>query len=285
MNDTFSFKRLLLLIKKHWHENRKLHWLGLLASTGVLVAFYLFVIVTHSYRVLDIESQAMYFFISLTLVFIIYSLVFFNVLNKKEKATAYLLIPASHAEKLLCGIFYCTIVLSFVWFGIFCLVNTSMVDLFNKIAAANMEKYRDMFADKKFIPRETDNLFVFKEMYFNALSICYSLQAGALLGSFYFERYTLVKTIATTIAVWLLLVVIQSVVLQGIIPTNFYLFEMGVYKTNNYSMDSQGRDIYTPSKYIFLSDSLKNVSSLLLRYSIWPLLTLATYFRLQEKEI
>jgi hypothetical protein len=285
MNDTFSFKRLLMLVQKHWHENKKLHWLGLLASTGVLLAFYLFVIVTHSYRVLTIEDQALYFFISLVLVFIIYSLVFFNVLNKKEKATPYLLIPASHLEKLLCGIFYCTIVLSIVWFGVFSLVNTSMVGLFNKIASSNMEKYMDMFINKKFIPRETDTFFLFKDMYLNALSISFSLQAGALLGSFYFQKYTLVKTIATTVGVWLLLVVIQSIILQGTMPTKFYLFEMGVYKTSSWSMDAEGKDIYTPSKYIFLSGSLKAISTVLLYYAIWPMLTLATYFRLKEKEI
>ncbi len=285
MNDTLSTTRLLMLIKKHWDENKRLHWLGLLAAMGVLFAFYLFLIITSSYRALDADGQAMCFFVSLAIVFVIYSLSFFNVLNKKDKATAYLLIPASQLEKLLCGVFYCTILLGILWLGVFYLVNTSMIGLLNKLAVNDMEKYKSMFVDKKFIPKETANLFAFKGSFVFAMSICCSLQAGALIGSFYFERYTLVKTIATTIGVWLLFVVIQSVILQGAMPTKFYLFEMGVYKTSNWSMDAEGRDVYQPSKYIFLSSTLTSISRFLLYYSIWPLLTLATYFRLKEKEI
>jgi len=285
MNDTFSTTRLFMLIKKHWDENRKLHWLALLASAGVLLAFYLLMLVLVKNGTYDMDDQAIYFYVSLAIVFVIYSLSFFNVLNKKDKATSYLLVPASQLEKLICAVFYCTILLTIVWLGIFYLVNTSMVGLLNKIASTDMEGHKDMFVDKKFVPRETVNLFTYKGMFVPAMSICYSLQAGALLGSFYYERYSLVKTIATTIAVWLLFVVIQSVVLQGTMPTKFYLFETGVYKTSNWITDAQGRDVYTPSKYIFLSSTLKNVTNFLLYYSLWPLLTLTTYFRLKEKEI
>ncbi len=114
MNQFFNFKRFMLLVSKHWAENKKRYGLSLIAYMGIITAWFVFNI-TVADSLIDRDTQNGTFFVTLFFIGTFYASNYFKDLSSKAKGRLFLLVPASAFEKLLCGVLF-TVVVLFVAF-------------------------------------------------------------------------------------------------------------------------------------------------------------------------
>src|SRR5689334_11586661 len=134
MNQAFSFSRWLLLVEKHWSENRKKYLLALVAITGILLIWFLFNIVMEAYRPMDAGIQIGTYFGGLFIVGCLYASTLFSDLSSKSKGINYLSLPASQLEKTLCALFYGVVVFFIAYTVIFYMADIIMVKVSNQVS-------------------------------------------------------------------------------------------------------------------------------------------------------
>jgi cation transport ATPase len=115
MNQKFSFRRWRLLVAKHGAENKNRYLISLIALTGLLYMWFVFVMKTDQHHPLAPGLQEITFYFSLFLVGPFYATQFFKEIHSRTKGINYLMLPASSLEKLLCGLFY-TLFIFFIAF-------------------------------------------------------------------------------------------------------------------------------------------------------------------------
>src|SRR5687767_8437277 len=110
MTSSFSIQRVFLLIQKQWIENSRFYILALLAMLGIialLVAIFFLQIPGLRYSE---EALFQVYFYGLFIFGALLASLSFSPLSQKENGLNWLSLPASHAEKLTCTIFYTTVV-------------------------------------------------------------------------------------------------------------------------------------------------------------------------------
>lgn len=98
-----SFKRLGLLIKKQFIENRKFYLFGALAMMGVMGFIFIFSVYVGS---LNMGKQGIFLGIGMVTFGCLFTLTLFSKLDKKEQRIQMLMLPSTALEKLLGGIIY-----------------------------------------------------------------------------------------------------------------------------------------------------------------------------------
>lgn len=258
MDNTFNFSRLWLLIKKQWFDNAKLYLLSLLAMLGLLtVVFILWASFQGGYR-FDEEDTYVIFSIFLFSIGPVFASTTFNALGDKAKATYWLTIPATHLEKLLCGIFYSLIVFTLVYvLGFFIIQRATFffVQLNPKNEIVWMKKTAEMFKV----------IFLF----------FIAIQSLFIVGSVYFERFSFIKTLLAA----LLISFVFTFTVQFLIH-NFFPDGIGMRGLTTVSLYGENE-----TKIYRLAPWIEKVLNLMLQYIWAPVLLVAAYFRLKEKEI
>lgn len=247
MNQFFSFERFRLQVLKHWADNQKRYMLALLASTGLLFAWFVLNFFWLQDDIKDVQ-QGTYFFV-LFAGGAIYTSQYFSHLASKTKASNLLLLPASTFEKLLCAIFY-TVVL-------FYLVITASFYIADALAVTVTNALGDGREKVPLINTfSIDFLHFYSGHKLNFLLFFLAIQALFLLGSVYFRKYNLIKTVISCFIIWLLGMGLLYTIHELITPI----------------------DIDEPMR--------QNTVRLLivLAYAFAPLLWLVTYFRLKSKQ-
>lgn len=263
MQNTFSFSRLWLLIKKQWFDNNKLYSLSALALTGILVIIFTIWWLANKYDYRFHERGTnIIFLIVLFASGLIFSSTTFGMLGDKAKGTYWLSVPATTLEKLACGFFYAFIVFPVFYFAAFWLVKHSTF-LLIQLNPKNELAYTD--------PNDVFGKVVMPSL----LYTFFSLQALFMLGSVYFERFSFIKTVLTGVLIAFVFVMFVQVLSNNLLPEHFGFrgfTEFRVYEDNKpkiYSIPAWISKVIMPlAKYIWV-----------------PVLLTATYFRLKEKEI
>jgi hypothetical protein len=184
MNQVFSFNRFSLLVLKHWADNKKRYVLSVIAFIGLLIAWFVFSILTDMSAPMSKEIQHITFFFSLFVVGTFYASQYFRDLGSRPKGINFLLVPASAFEKILCSLLYTVVFFFIVFVATFYLADTLMVSI------------ADSFIATKDVPGERGVLNVFaasslpfeRNQTINILLIFFTIQAAFLLGSVYFEN-------------------------------------------------------------------------------------------------
>jgi hypothetical protein len=187
MNDTFNFRRMGLLIRKHWLENRRRYLIGIAAYTGLIFAmYYIGFRTTHLSRTDKWDDyrndlQFPLYAVSLYIGGIIYAGLMFTDYSRKESGVFNLLVPASALEKAIVMILFGIV---FYWL---------MFNLSFLIVDASVLPTSKMFGQLRifnpFISTKGDAF----EM--AGIHIGYVfLQTLFVLGSIYFRRFAFFKT-------------------------------------------------------------------------------------------
>ena len=135
MNQTFDLSRWLRLVGADWTEKRKRYLLALLAMGGMLIAWSAFLLSTDKFGPLNLFLQYTAYYCGLYIIGCFYASTIFSQLGNKSQAIPYLAIPASHLEKLLCGILFGVVLFFLAYTCIFYIVDIPMVSMANKIIA------------------------------------------------------------------------------------------------------------------------------------------------------
>src|SRR5690349_5648770 len=106
MNQVFDFKRWLLLVGKHWSENRKKYLLSLVAILALMVIWYSFILLIEHQNPYPEEMQAATYFIGMAIAGCLFGSLFFGEAASGPKAMHFLSVPASAFEKLLISLLY-----------------------------------------------------------------------------------------------------------------------------------------------------------------------------------
>lgn len=274
MNQTFELKRLMLLIQKHWAENKKRYGLSFIALIGMWVIWYIFLLLISDekdYPLAPAFQEITYFF-TLFLVGSFYASQYFSDFGSKSKTANFLLIPASALEKLLCAIFF-TVPFFFIAFTVgFYIADVLMVtmaNLFHPAYAGNKtEEVANVFTGYGIPQQAIKYLFL----------IFLAAQAWYLLGSAYFKKYSFVKTAIVQFAGMIFLVLLFSFFAEVVMPNGEYDEVNGRFSYVIFEGESAGKVVQLPSWV----DTILHV---LFMYGFPFLFWYVTYLRLKEKEV
>lgn len=274
MNQVFDLQRWLLLVGKHWSENRKKYLLSLAAIAALMIIWYSFIFLLEQQRPFPEEMQVTTYFIGLAIVGCLFGSLFFSEAASGPKAMHFLSVPASAFEKVLNAIFYCVILFFVCYTAIFYLVNFIMIEIANWEGQDN-PGWKPMTMINVFA-RPQGAGFEFPNIYFYFLVVYINLQSAFILGSVYFPGYSFIKTCISLLLVFLFLVFYVGSLLDSMMPPGG--FADGFL---GYRIDEEG----TVMRGAVLPYGLRVLLKFLFMYGFLPLLWLTTFFRLKEKEV
>jgi hypothetical protein len=282
MNQVFDFQRWLLLVGKHWGENRKRYLLSLVALASLMIIWYIFVMLIERRTPFFDEMQVAIYYIGMAIIGCLFGSLIFSEAASGPRAMHFMSVPASLVEKLLCALLY-GLVLFFVCYTlIFYLVDFTMIKLSNGI----LEQYwKDRDPSYVFVEAKVVNVFTkppntgpdFPNIFFYFFLLYFNLQSAFILGSIYFSGYSFIKTTIALLLVFLAVIFFMANMLDDFTP-------QGHFGDGFFTYIIPGKD-GEPSRAASLPGWMQVSIKYLLMYGFLPLLWSATYFRLKEKEV
>jgi hypothetical protein len=268
MITTFSFPRLLQLIRKQWFENSRLYLFSTLALLGMLGLGMFFWIIADGKSYSE-DSLYVIFVFGLFIAGAVFASMAFSMLGNKEKGTYWLAFPASHLEKLICMIFYNVVVFTVVYCACFFFLKSMAVAYVNSLVAGDPQAYsfrRSVW--------DSNRSFLGILPYF--IYCFFAVQAFYMLGSVYFPRFSFVITTIVGSALIFVFVYYSMELLKG-------SFNEG-YSWNGDHLRKYEGDFSTYQRYE-LSPVLTNLLSFGVKYIWAPVFWVVAWFRLKEKQI
>lgn len=265
MNQTFSFNRWLLLMRRHWMENGTLYVYGIVSIIGAMgISLFFWVQSNHNYRQADLLIMYM---IGLHIVGAIFASGAFDMLQKKDKGIYYLSLPASHFEKLLTMIVYNAILFTII----FSLCYYAMQWLTVLIVKAKVAAHPDLY-DYRPIYFGQNNWLEPAIVYFAMLF--FGVQALFLLGSVYFKRFSFLLTLVILVIFIFLEIFYVTKLAHSIFPDQLHYWNSsGVHTIGEHN------------KIYRLPEPLRLILKWVCLLGWAPLFWWAAWFRLKEKEI
>lgn len=266
MTTTFSFSRLLQLVRKQWVENSRLYLFSVMALLGILgLIMFLWILSKPHYNE---DILYIIFLFGLFIAGAVFASMSFSMLGNKEKGTYWLAFPASHLEKLLCMIFYNVVVFTVVYSLCFFLIKSAAVAYVNSLVAENPTVYSFRRSAWNSNQSFLDILPYFLYGFF-------AVQAFYMLGSVYFSRYSF---ILTTI-VGSVLIFIFSYYSVELIQSSLH-----GYSWNGDHLRKYDGDYSTYQRYN-LSPVMTDLLGFFVKYIWAPVFWVVTWFRLKEKQM
>jgi hypothetical protein len=268
MTTTFSFPRLLQLIRKQWFENSRLYLFSTLALLGILGLVIIFWLLTAGANYSE-DILYIIFIFGLFIAGAIFASTAFSMLGNKEKGTYWLAFPASHLEKLICMIFYNVVVFTIVYCACFFLLKSIAVTYVDSMVAANPQNYsfrRSIW--------DSERSFLGILPYF--LYCFFAVQAFYMMGSVYFPRYSFLITTIVGSA----LIFVFTYYSVEILKDSFH----GGYSWNGDHLRKYGADYTTYQRYE-LSPVFTSLLSFAVKFIWAPVFWVVAWFRLKEKQI
>ncbi|HEX9513554.1 MAG TPA: hypothetical protein VF939_23850 [Puia sp.] len=281
MNQTFDFNRWRMLVTLHWVENRKRYLLAMLAMGGLMTGWYSFVLVVYKYGALNPFIQYATYYCGLFFVGCLYASTIFSELGGKAQSIRYLSIPASHFEKLLCGILFGVVLFFIVYTLIFYIVDIPLVNVGNQLILKDHQVWTGTT-----IPIGKVEVFslwnnrwapILDQQYHMLLLGYFAIQSAFLLGSVYFTRYSFIKTIVGLLLFWLVFVIFAVKGVEDHLPSG--------WRTYNFIQWNNGANNIAQLELVRLPRWIESSLFTLIQYSIPFIFWFITYIRLKEKEV
>jgi hypothetical protein len=276
----FSFSRFRQLVALHWGGRKKLYLLALPAVGGLLAVWGTFLLFMDNYNPLDDGMQAFTYYWGLALVGCLYSSTIFAEFGSKAHGIAWLGVPASTLEKLLCGFLFSAFVVFIGFTVVFYLVDIPLVQIGNALIE---RQHRVWPGGYPIGPNVVWNLSRglpgdnFDSQFHAVFVLYFILQALFALGSVYFERYAFVKTIIAFLVFVLVFLVLEKQVMAHIPPHGWNRFT----ETNDWITESETLRV----KEVRVSAWITGPLGLLALLGVPPAIWIATYFRIKEKQV
>lgn len=253
MNTTFSFKRLGLLLNRFFIENKQKE----LIFWGIAILVFTLM---H-----EPEPATIFIYISGFL----FAARQFKIFSYTPSGMHYLLIPATHTEKLTASILLSTVYFFVMSLITYCIGNIIGTSIINYVLDRSMPISWELFSSHKVIGM---NLMLepTKNQFWELLTTFLQVQSVFILGSLYFKRNAVGKTLLTF-------------AVMGIV---FGLFQL-------FLMDNIWSDIHNAGSSISMNVMMNNSAFMksmdkiadIFFYLLIPYFWLVSYFRLKEKQV
>jgi hypothetical protein len=266
MSSSFSFLRLGKLITKQLFENSRLYIFSVLALFGLLALVLAFWISVGGRNYHEEETWIIFLF-GLFIAGSVFASMAFSMLDSKDKGIYWLGLPATHLEKLICTIFYTTIVFTAVYCICFFVIKWIAI-------AFLLEFIKDKPGVIYTEVADYSQGFGAAIPYF--IYAYFAVQAFYLLGAVYFARYTFIMTTV----VGALLIFAFGFYISRIDDNMFEPLSWDLTTVKQFKTDE--KDSYL---LYSISSTVDNVLKYLVQFGCAPLFWIVTWFRLKEKEV
>ncbi|WKN44018.1 hypothetical protein [Tunicatimonas pelagia] len=257
MNQQFNITRFSLMLKLYWAESGRYYLLSLGIAIGTMLMLMLPIVGTSQFSWLLYGLHILTFFGGTMLGGIFFTNTAFAAYNTTERGVSSIMIPASQLEK------FAPLLLISLLGSV--LVFVTGVQLHQKIATLADQ---NLAPGGNYKPIPTEVLQFYGYVYF-------ILQGAIFLGSLYFTKNSLIKTISAILVVTLVAFVFNLLLAYHFTgyPRNIDAFPFTVWNVN----DTQRYTILYPS-------AISNLIKVFLGLIVVALIGI-TYVRLREKEI
>jgi hypothetical protein len=264
MSPTFSISRLGKLITKQFFENLRLYTFSVLALFGLLSLAFAFWFSASEPRFLE-EGTYVIMIFGLFITGSVFASMAFNMLGNKDKGIYWLSVPATHLEKLICTIFYSTIVFTLVYLLCFYTVKTIVISLLTEYIKTHPgSKYYEL--------TDFENGFGGVIKYF--IYGYFAVQSLHLLGSVYFKRYSFIIT------------TVVGAVLAFTFAYYLNKLQYSLHGTWDItSLKIRDTGINDSYRLYSVSPTVNNIIKYMFQFAWAPLFWVVAWFRLKEKEI
>lgn len=279
-NQYFSWVRLRRLAALHWDSHKRRYLLALPAIAGLQLAWGSFMLVIDRYTPLDSGMQAFTFYWGLTVVGCLYSSTIFAESGTKAQGIAWLAVPASAWEKLLCGFLFSAVLYFLFYTFVFYLTDIPLVEIGNQLI---FREHRTWSGGYPISPNPVWNILhglpgAENDPGFKYILVWYFLlQSAFALGSVYFNRFAFIKTLIAVLLFLLAFVTIQKIWMENMLPAEWHRYPP--YQDWIRHADT------LKVRAVVLPKWIVQPVSLLLLFGTLPVFWMATYFRIKEKEV
>lgn len=271
MHDTLNFRRLGMLIRRHWAENVKFFLLAAIALFGLMAMIFAIWVISGGSSYHEDETWGI-FLTGLFITGCIFASISFNALGDKAKGTYWMSLPASHLEKLIVTILFTTVFFFAVYCAVFFPIRQMAFAYIESAAKEEPFKYHLTYINWK---GDAEVKIVARYFF-----LCFiAVQSLFLLGSAYFKKFAYVKTVICG-AVFVFLFVWM---MTGIDEKMFNKF--GQVSWNVFEVRLHDYSGGNPTKLYKVSELSKDFSLFMFQYMWAPVFWLVTWFRLKETEI
>lgn len=261
MNNTFDIKRFGMLFKKHTVEHSKTYALSTAVLFGVIFLVLLFFSMMNKWHISDQEQIIVLIFSMCGFGSIFGSMVFAD-LGDRSKVIPALMLPSSHFEKFLVGLFYSYFIFLAVFVASFCLADYIVVCLSNHDLEQN--KMINIFDTTG---REPGKAFAVFTLF----------HAFVFWGSVFFKKLHFVKTTIVFFLTVGLLTLINGLVLNMFFAAHTRFDTGGPFSGISIVQADNFMTYLQPTEQFELYTKVIFVIMVLL---FWT----TTYFKLKEKE-
>ena len=265
MNNTFDLNRFSLLVKRQWVENKKLFLMASFGIMGILVVINS-LMMTWENGMLNENGRFSIFLLSLFFAGSVFANYVFKDLSDKNSSTSFMLVPASHFEKFLTGVFYAFIVFPAVFLTLFYVVDLGFVSIGDNIkdglkvpGVKNVQIYDFMINSKNI-----------REMLGEIIGLWFVIQAFILMGATQFQARSYIKTAFTGFALLFLIGFLSY------LSNKLFLDDI----TLQFQQKGYSRELIKPTKQLFSS-----ILGVILIYVLPLILLIIAYFKLKEKQV
>jgi len=288
-----EIKRFYLLLTKHCFENRKPYGLFFLTLIAFFIGWFMFILTIGNPYSFAPDNQGMLYFGGLFIAGCLSGSLLFRDFATKPRSIHYLLLPAATLEKLLCVLFYGVLVFFIGYTLIFYatdyfaikLANSTNAELFMGRTAKAMEWKQRFGITDTMLKAKPVNVFAPSADLFifypgdnvDLFTAFFPVQSAFILGSVYFAKNSFFKTIVALLLIWLVFFIVEDKLLYPLLPSNSQISRIF---TNCIVTDAGGNETYYSLPF-WIGDTM----TFLLRFGITPVMWIATYYRLKEKEI
>ena len=183
MNQNFSFKRYVWLLKRQWYENAAIYKLGILLM--MLVTCVLFWLFCDWKPYGDIQQtrfkDAPVFLVTVIIFMYIYAAWFFDSLSLKNKKMFYFSLPVSPLERITVTFTFVMVLVPFVLLTVFIIFDFMAIQLFNHIYGGSEQMFFQQIFDpssRNFMPKEIAFLLLFVHLLIVSIFTLGSLMFG-----------------------------------------------------------------------------------------------------------
>jgi hypothetical protein len=267
MSTSFSLSRLGKLIRKQLYENLRFYTFSLLALIGLLAISFTLYLMFGGPNYHE-ENTWMIGLFGLFFSGTVFASMSFNMLSSKDRGTYWLGIPATHFEKLVCTIFYTTILFSIAYALSFFGIRQIFIAILESNIKDNPKlSYREMVDLKQ----------GFGEVLPYFILGFYAVQSLYFLGSVYFTKYSFVVTTVVGAVLFFAFGLYMSKIQHGMFGKGI---DWEIFSAEDHTIAQKGSHLVYS-----VSSGLEKVFINLAKYMWATLLWLVTWYRLKEKEM
>lgn len=247
MNEVFNLKRFGLLFKEQTSKNLKLFLMGTVLVFAVLFALILISIIAMNDQHLKFDIRLGYYAFFLFPSALLLSSIWFSYLSKKAPEIGNLLLPVSAFERILVAF----------------IINVIIFSLLYLLIVLSIELI--LFQDFTIL----QYVFHFFE-YYTFYAALFLLQSIFLIGSLIFKKAATIKTGFSIFVILIILQLISTITLRLVFTK---------IPSSNFG------DMFFNNSYHLIKPAYSGTMDNIIIYMGFPLIWVASYFKLKEKQV